>query len=495
MNEIRECVSVVRQRQQRQWMWHCASAGLVISGLAACLLAGARSLHWPDISWAHVVGVLIVGPALGAIYSGIRSRRGRDAAAAIDQSYDLKDRATTALGFLERSAAPTVWQELQIEDARQHLASVEPLVVAPIRAPRSWVWALSVTAVAVVIVFSGTRTEQALAENVRNSVVLAQANTIEDSLEELHEFDAEGVDAEIEELLRELAERLDDLRQPGLDPREALARLSEMESALQDKQQQLKSPGTEAQLADIGAALSLSDEMQAAGEAMATGELDKAAEELAKLEMPKLDRQTEKAVTEKLNAVEANDGIGTSRKLKEAAAQTSAGLSKGSRSKFRDGMEGLAGECRKQGRRKKLSDLLKKQCRCLSECKSECESEFKNTSRGKGKGGKDWGPGKTDNQPGDRTSRLNADNKMNITGQESASGETDIETMTVPETAQEAVRRYRDQSEKYEQLTESVLDSEPIPLGHRQTIRRYFEMIRPQGGEVDAVNQRTESAQ
>jgi hypothetical protein len=29
-------------------------------------------------------------------------------------------------------------------------------------------------------------------------------------------------------------------------------------------------------------------------------------------------------------------------------------------------------------------------------------------------------------------------------------------------------------------MSEAVLDSEPIPLGHRQTIRRYFELIRPQ---------------
>jgi hypothetical protein len=76
---------------------------------------------------------------------------------------------------------------------------------------------------------------------------------------------------------------------------------------------------------------------------------------------------------------------------------------------------------------------------------------------------------------------------MNITGQESDQGEIDVETTTSPEQEQEAVRQYRQQAEKYEQLSESVLDSEPIPLGHRQTIRRYFEMIRPQAGEVDAV--------
>ena len=36
-----------------------------------------------------------------------------------------------------------------------------------------------------------------------------------------------------------------------------------------------------------------------------------------------------------------------------------------------------------------------------------------------------------------------------------------------------------------------MLDSEPIPLGHRQTIRRYFEAIRPTQAETDKVNEAT----
>ena len=70
----------------------------------------------------------------------------------------------------------------------------------------------------------------------------------------------------------------------------------------------------------------------------------------------------------------------------------------------------------------------------------------------------------------------------------------DIETTTNPEQEQEAVRQYREQAGKYEALSESALESESIPMGHRQTIRRYFEMIRPQGGETDAVNSATETA-
>ena len=58
---------------------------------------------------------------------------------------------------------------------------------------------------------------------------------------------------------------------------------------------------------------------------------------------------------------------------------------------------------------------------------------------------------------------------------------------------QEAQRDYRATYDKYRKISEAVLDSEPIPLGHRQTIRRYFEAIRPTDAETDAVQGATKS--
>ena len=63
-----------------------------------------------------------------------------------------------------------------------------------------------------------------------------------------------------------------------------------MEASLQEMQKQLNDPGTEAQVQEIGEALSLADATAAAGQAMSKGDLEKAAAELAKMEMPELDR-------------------------------------------------------------------------------------------------------------------------------------------------------------------------------------------------------------
>jgi hypothetical protein len=58
-----------------------------------------------------------------------------------------------------------------------------------------------------------------------------------------------------------------------------------------------------------------------------------------------------------------------------------------------------------------------------------------------------------------------------------------METTHSPEGREQAARKYREAYNKAMKQTEAVLDSEPIPLGHRQTIRKYFELIRPAGGD------------
>ena len=61
--------------------------------------------------------------------------------------------------------------------------------------------------------------------------------------------------------------------------------------------------------------------------------------------------------------------------------------------------------------------------------------------------------------------------------------------MYAPEGQEQARRKAQGNYDDYQKMAEAVLDSEPIPLGHRQTIRTYFELIRPGPGEAKAVEQ------
>jgi hypothetical protein len=106
------------------------------------------------------------------------------------------------------------------------------------------------------------------------------------------------------------------------------------------------------------------------------------------------------------------------------------------------------------------------------------------------KGSKNWGLAASGNELGERTPNLGSKQEMRLTGKQSEEGETEIENTQTPEGKEDARRAYRESYAKYRKISEAVLESEPIPLGHRQTIRRYFEAIRPQEADANAEPQK-----
>ena len=65
-------------------------------------------------------------------------------------------------------------------------------------------------------------------------------------------------------------------------------------------------------------------------------------------------------------------------------------------------------------------------------------------------------------------------------------GAAEIETESSPEAQQQAATAYRKVYTKYRKLSEAVMIEEAVPLGHRQIIKRYFELIHPD--RIDAVD-------
>jgi len=73
-----------------------------------------------------------------------------------------------------------------------------------------------------------------------------------------------------------------------------------------------------------------------------------------------------------------------------------------------------------------------------------------------------------------------------ITGQ-IGEGDSESETESSPEGRQEAARSYRKVYAKYRKLSEAVMVEEAVPLGDRQIIKRYFELIHPD--RIDGTEQ------
>lgn len=492
MSLIQKRLQPVKARQQRLWIVHCAAWGLLV-GAAAALLYGFAQLGLGHSPSANVMlGFIAVCPVIGGLSAIIRRRDFHQAAVAVDAHYRLKDRAATALAFGKKNDQ-TVLHQLQLADAERQLVSIDAKAVAPWKTPRQAHWAAVLTVASLALLAVTLPSSVVDASPVTNDVVLAQASRVADQIELLREHNEEEPNPELEQLIETLAAKVEELQQPGVDPKEALAKLSEMQAALQEQQKSLEQASAEVSLMAVGDALSNSGSLSAAGSALAAGNYAKASEELDKVEqVPLLDRQTNKTVTEKLDKAREKMDAVKLKNLSEAVDNLSQGLGSGDGPKFSDGSKSLSGEAKKQGRRKKLSDLLRKQNKSLEECKGECEGECQ--SEGNRPGGSNWGRAKSGNEPGDKTAALNSPKTLQLTGQEGDQGDVETETSNSPDRRERAQRGYRERFDQSQKLNDSVLDTELIPLGHRQTIRRYFEMIRPQQSEMDQVKEKDESS-
>jgi len=483
---IQSRLDPVRRRQQQLRAIFLAAWGLLASSVILGVWTVGRSLLGWELTSAWAASVAVLGPVVGYLVGLAWRRDWHDAAVAIDAHYRLKDRAATALEFLRKPNISSV-HNLAVEDALSHLQRVDARKVVPLAAPRVLPYAIGGLVLAVVVLVLTTGPAQVNASPSQPlAVVVQSAERAAEELADLEKFALEQQDPEIEQLVAEMKQALEELKQPGIDLRDALAKLSQMQSALEQQQAKQNAGQMDTQLQATGEALALADPLAEAGKALAAGQLEKAADELEKLEAPQLDRQTEKALQEKLDALAKQMKDSGSNSLGQAVGDISQGLG-GDGTRFKDGAKRLAGEARRQGKRKKLNDLLTKQCNCLGECKGECECEGKNPGSSKNAGGKKWGLGASGNEPGEKTPQIGGKYESRLTGRQTDEGEIEVETTHSPEGKQEAQREYRETYDKYQKISEAVLESEPIPLGHRQTIRRYFEAIRPTQGETDAV--------
>ncbi len=477
-------LATFRRRLQLRRLWQWASVGLLTGATASCAVAlgmltvGHRSPLWlpPALSLSATLGGLLL-----ALRQPVRLTY---TARWVDEQFGLKDRLETGIRFLTQTELNAV-QRLQIEDATRHLEAINPDQVVRLKTPQNWNRGLVLSAAAILLtILSPAAVKLTTAQQV-DPVLMEQSNKLQEDVQKLQEFQKEQQDTNLKQLLDSMNRNLQELSKAGTTPREAFARLSEMESSLQQLQKQIIDPATAEQLKEIGEAMSLSADMSGAGKALAAGDLKKADAELSKLSAPSLDRQTQRAVTEKLKQVQkGSEESGKSRVTGEAAGKLAEGLESGDAQKFQEGTKGLASEARRLANQKQLSELLQQQALSLAQARSEVESEARNVAQGQGKGGKKAGKGTAGEPQGDKTAQRAAGKELRITSENTGMGETDTEKTEGEQQEQIAEREYRQNAEKFEALSEAALESEPIPAGQKQLIRRYFQMIRPKSEDA-----------
>jgi hypothetical protein len=59
-----------------------------------------------------------------------------------------------------------------------------------------------------------------------------------------------------------------------------------------------------------------------------------------------------------------------------------------------------------------------------------------------------------------------------------------VETTATPEAGQRASREYKEKYQEFRRESQAVVEGQPIPRGHRQVIKKYFELIRPSSADA-----------
>jgi hypothetical protein len=484
--QVYEQLRPVRARLMTLSLLRDAALGLLAASIAGVGVGVFRWMTATRISPWLLAAVLIAGPVLGLLIGLARRRTWEKAARAVDLHYDLKDRATTALAFLA-NPNPSVWHTLQVADAVQHLATVESRAVVPYRITRVIPAAFGTLALAVALLFVPIASKKAQAGLAppRPEMLAVHDKLVED-LKQLDKMVEGERDEKLDALLKQLKQKVDELAKPGVDEKEALAKLSEMQAAIAAQQAQYNTGLVDGQLQSLGEAIAAADSLEAAGAALQEGKFDQAAKELEKLENPELDPKEAKAVEEKLKQVAKAMGDAGLGLMGEAATELAEGIKSGNKGRISKGAKGLAGIARTHARRRRIARILEAELEDLDEAKKMSKKNGGPKSLVKKKSttpSTNWGRGIAGNTEGEKTNLLGKRDIKEVTGDPGDDGDSEMETTHSPEGRQRAARGYKEAYRKALKQSEAVLDSEPIPLGHRQTIRRYFELIRPQNEE------------
>ena len=489
--ELRLKLQPVQRRQLVQSITVWFMTGLLCGAAVGIGFAVTRlALSWSDGGWLAGLA-LVTGPviaSLAAIGWLLPRPNWVAAAQAVDRHYGLKDRTESALDFAQRKipADKKAFAELQLADAMQHLGRVEPEAVAPFKAPRLMSGALIASVAAIVFALIPLRQEEAAAGlNAPEEQIVAEADAISESLKELEDEFKKDSDPELEQLLKELIQKAEELKEPGVDVKEALAKISEMQAAIQSAQSQASLEQVDQQLQEIGEAMASAKALEGAGQALAEGKYDKAMKELAELSDLEFDRNEARTTVEKLKKAAKRSGNGADGAISDAAKDLAEGIEDDDDDKALGGAKRLGDKVGKQSRKNKINDLLNAELAELSDRKCNCQKN--STAKGKKKQkstnpSETWGMTESGNIDGDATALNSEANREQVTGT-AGEGESDFETSSSSEGRQQAQRGYKEVYQKYKKMSEAVLENEQIPLGHRQTIRRYFESIRPQQGE------------
>ncbi|QEG41123.1 hypothetical protein [Roseimaritima ulvae] len=494
MRTIEDILSKVRRRL---WLQRVTRVGTIALAAAAALALLMVVLQWWRPSLSPLWALAIPGLAWLGVTGWATTQRFTltDAALVVDQYYGMKDRAISAWQFAN-AAADDPLKQLQVSDTLLHLQKVRPADCVPIAAPRvarNTAVLLGVAAVlGAAVVRLGSSSAVAAAPL---PIAAAQADHLRTTvLPEIQRLAEQHDNSDLDALSEKLETLIEQLDQPGVDQRDLLAQLSEMQQALEASREALQLEAHEDQLQAVASAMQPAESLQNAAAALQDGDYDQAAESLKSVEPRSLSDKERRAVADNLKKASESATEKASKEMQQATQQVQEGLEQQDASKTKQGMEKLAEMAKQQAVREQLDQAMASQMNQLAESKAQARGKQGGNQPGdsdskSNKASDQWGRGTagTPNE-GPATTLDSRRQREQLTGQQ-ADGPRDTETVQAdqPDTPEDtqATRAYQERYQKFRNQAEAVLENESLPWGHRHTVRQYFEQIRPQPNDPE----------
>ncbi len=475
---------LVRRRQYRWIILRAAIRGLFVGALAG--FAGSLILRFgADVaSWGLLVAPML-GLLLGVAYGALHPPDWDFVARRIDQSHQLQDRTLTAWHFAQRDH-PSALQRLQMRDAAQHLQQIDPQAAVTRSIPQLLPWSLLLWGLTAVLVWlpSGDRSVLAQAVPPDQQIVRLAKDLEQTILRELEELaDRAAPDSveqrELQELLDELAQRMDAMQQPGTDRADALAELSEMQAALAALDAKLDLDELQGNFRELGALFESTHALESIGKMLQEQRFESAAKQLTTDPTELVAPQEARTLAEQLQPLAVKMRQQEQPELAEATDRLGKALQEQDPAAAEDAAKGLAKLSQQMALRMELAGQLNSQAKQLAEAKAFSLSGGKSSSRSE-QPRQTWGRGTAgDPQAGESTSLASQRERQEVSGT-LGEGPSQREVVRTDEgRPEQAQRDYRDLYPGFRRQAEDVLRHEPLPLGHRRMIRQYFEAIRP----------------
>lgn len=494
---LQEALALARSRLRRQRL--LSAAGLALRGLGVLLVLLLAALGvFPQAAGAAplILGIAAACVLILLVAAWARPIDDHRAARALDAHFDLPDHALSAAEL--KPDAGEDWLRLQHEDTAARLANLDWKTRWPVRWPK-----FSAAAGVAVVLLAGLVALRLAFLPAPVSAASAGASpedaaAIEELLADWEKAAELTEDPQLKELLAELQPLRDQL--PQMSEREMLLALSKLENKLEALREAASKDSLESSAADMAAALENMEGQGALAAALRRKEFEEAAK-LAGKEAKKLGEKdarvpagAESASTQQQMA-RASEKLSQSGQPEAASAmnQIREGAMKKAAGEMAQGMEKLGKNLGKAGQSQAAQARLGLQLAQLGQCKGGMgEGQGQGQGQGQGRGmsllpklseqkGKGRGAG-SDADPNREKTATDLGSERSLEGLTGLAGEGDsqVETLTSDTPGSEAPRDGRSaQFAPYEKLSQQAISDENLPLAYRESIRKYFEAIRP----------------